>query len=87
MFSIYILEQKLISFKNVKIVSPTALDSEINQMVLTLQITKRGRRGRFRMVVGVATTCAISTYHHSGFELQPQSWPGVLDTTLCDKVV
>jgi hypothetical protein len=36
MFSIYILEQKLISFKNVKIVSPTALDSEINQMVLTL---------------------------------------------------
>jgi len=24
----------------------------------------RGRRGRYRMVVGFRTTCAISAYHH-----------------------
>jgi len=26
--------------------------------------TKRGRRGRDRMVVGFTTTCVISAYHH-----------------------
>jgi len=26
--------------------------------------TKRGNRGRDRMVVGFTTTCAISVYHH-----------------------
>jgi len=24
----------------------------------------RGRRGRYRMVVGFTTTCAIGVYHH-----------------------
>jgi len=45
-----------------------------------------GRRGRDRMVVGFATTCAISAYHHYICEFEPRSWRGVLDTTLCDKV-
>jgi hypothetical protein len=30
------------------------------------------------------TTCAISTYHHYGYELDSSLWRGVLDTT-CDK--
>ena len=38
------------------------------------------------MVVGYTTTCAISAYHHYSCELEPCSWQGVLDTTLCDKV-
>ena len=45
----------------------------------------RGRRGCDRMVVGF--TCAISTYHHQICEFETRSWLGVLDTTLCDKVV
>jgi hypothetical protein len=39
-----------------------------------------------RMVVGFTTTCAISAYHHWSCELEPRTWRGVLDTTLCDKV-
>ena len=31
-------------------------------------------------------TCAISAYYHLICEVEPHSWPGVLDTTLCDKV-
>jgi len=27
-------------------------------------VTKRGHRGRDRIVVGFTTTCAISVYHH-----------------------
>jgi hypothetical protein len=46
----------------------------------------RGRRGRYRMVVGFTTTYAISAYHHQNCEFEPRSWRGVLDTTLCDKV-
>ena len=38
------------------------------------------------MVVGFTTTCAISAYHHYSCELEPHSWPGELDTTLCDKL-
>ena len=30
--------------------------------------------------------CAISAYQHLSCELQPLSWRGVLDTTLCHKV-
>ena len=36
------------------------------------------------MVVGFITTCAFSAYHHLRCEFE--SWWGVLDTTLCDKV-
>ena len=45
-----------------------------------------GRGGRDRMVVGFTTTCAISAYPHQSCEVEPRSWQGVLDTTLCDKV-
>ena len=38
-----------------------------------------------RMVVGFATTCAISAYHHLSCEFEPCSWRGVLDT-ICDQV-
>jgi hypothetical protein len=46
----------------------------------------RVRRGRDRMVVGFTTTCEISACHHYSYELEPRSWRGVLDITLCDKV-
>ena len=46
----------------------------------------RGRRGRYVMVVGFTTTCAISAYHQYICGFEPCSWRGVLDTTLCDKV-
>ena len=45
----------------------------------------RDRRGHDHMVVGFATTCATSAYHHKSCEFEPRSWRGVLDTTLCDK--
>ena len=38
------------------------------------------------MVVEFTTTCAIVAYHHLSCEFEPQSWRGVLDKTLCDKV-
>ena len=38
------------------------------------------------MVVGFATTYAISTYHHYLCEFKSRSRRGVLDKTLCDKV-
>jgi len=31
---------------------------------LSLPTAKGGCRGRYRMVVGFTTTCAISAYHH-----------------------
>ena len=49
-----------------------------------LNVLKRGHRDR--MVVGFTTTCAISAYHHKRCEFKSQSWQGVHDTTLCDKV-
>ena len=39
------------------------------------------------MVAGFTTICAISDYHQQSCEFKPRSWRGVLDTTLCDKVV
>ena len=39
-----------------------------------------------RMVIGFTTTYAISAYHHQSCDFEPRSWPGVLDTALCDKV-
>ena len=39
------------------------------------------------MVVGFTTTCAIGAYHHKICEFEPWSGWGVLDTTLCDKVL
>jgi len=46
----------------------------------------RSRRGRYRMVVGLTTTCtcAISAYHLQSFELESRRWRDVFDTTLCD---
>jgi hypothetical protein len=35
----------------------------------------------------IATTYAISVYHHYRCEFESLSWPGVVDTTLCDKFV
>jgi hypothetical protein len=46
-----------------------------------------GRRGRDHMVVGFATTCAISAYHHYWrCEFESPTWRGVFDTTCCDIV-
>ena len=46
---------------------------------------------RDRMVVDFTTTCtctcAIVVYHHVGCEFEPHAWRGVLDKTVCDKVV
>jgi len=36
----------------------------------------RGRRGRYRMIVGFTTTYAISAYHHLSCEFEPCSWRG-----------
>ena len=47
---------------------------------------KGGNRGHDRMVVGLKTTCAISSYHQINYDLESRSWRGVLDITLCDKV-
>ena len=44
------------------------------------------RRGRYRMVVGFTTTCAISVYQYQSYEFVSHSWRYVLDTTLCAKV-
>jgi hypothetical protein len=38
------------------------------------------------MVAWFTTTCAMSAYHHKCRENEPNSWLGVLHTTLCDKV-
>jgi len=38
------------------------------------------------MIVGLATTYAISAYHHQRCEFKFSSWRGVLNTTLCDKL-
>ena len=38
------------------------------------------------MIVGFTTTCAVSAYHHLSCELEPRSWRGLLNTTLCDIV-
>ena len=53
-------------------------------VLLLFLILFRGRCGRDRMVVGFTTTCTISVYHQYCCELEPRSWRGVLDTTLCD---
>ena len=37
------------------------------------------------MVAGFTTSYAFNTYDHKRCELEPCSWRGVLDTTLCDK--
>ena len=44
------------------------------------------RDRRDRMVVGFTTTYAICAYHNRSCEFKSRSWPGVLDTTLVDKV-
>ena len=45
------------------------------------------RRGRYRMVVGFITTCAISVNRHYSWQFESRSWRGVLDTTLCDSLL
>ena len=35
----------------------------------------------------VVAVIAISAYHHQRCEFESRSWLGVLDTTLCDKVL
>ena len=46
----------------------------------------RGRCGHDHMVVGFATTYAISAYHHWSSEFEFRTWLGILDITFCDKV-
>ena len=45
-----------------------------------------GHRCHDHMVIGFTTTCAIGACHHYSCEFESNSWQGVLDTTLCDKV-
>jgi hypothetical protein len=45
-----------------------------------------GRHGRGHMIVGFITPCVISANHRLSCELEPRTWQGVLDTTLCDEV-
>jgi len=52
-----------------------------------LHFIPRGRRGRYRMVVGFTTTCAISSNHHLSCEIEFRSWRVVLNTTLWDTFV
>jgi hypothetical protein len=47
-------------------------------------LSPRGHHDHVRMVV-ILTTCTISAYLHYGCEFESCSWPGVLNTTLCDK--
>jgi hypothetical protein len=44
-----------------------------------------GRRGRDR--IGLTTTCVMNAYQHLSYECKSCSLQGVLETTLCDKVV
>ena len=46
----------------------------------------KGSSWSWSMLFGFTITCVISAYHHLSCELEPRSWLGVLDTTLCDKV-
>ena len=46
----------------------------------------RNHHDRDRMVVRFTTTCAISSYHHEGWEFEFRSWRGIGDTTLCDTI-
>jgi hypothetical protein len=50
-----------------------------------IYILLKGLGHRGRMLVRIATTCAISAYHHWSCEFEPSSWRGVLNTTLCYK--
>ena len=52
--------------------------------VYPTQSKMSGRRGR--MVVGFATTYAISAYHYEYVEPESRSWRGLLDTT-CDIIM
>ena len=45
-----------------------------------------GSCSRYRMVVGVTTSNAISMYHHQSCEFESRSWRVALDTILCDKI-
>ena len=42
--------------------------------------------GRDRVAARFTTAYTISAYHHQCCELEPGSWRGVLDTTLCNKI-
>ena len=60
----------------------------IQALCLTLFECLFGGNRRYpdRMVVGFTTTRAISAYHHESCEFEYRSWPGVFDTTVCDKI-
>jgi hypothetical protein len=57
-----------------------------NQNLMQIQLFCRGLRGRDRIVVCYATTCAISVYHHWSYEFEPRSLRVVLDATLYDNL-
>ena len=54
--------------------------NNIQKRLYFLNVYKRGRRARDRMVVGFSTTCAIRTYHHYRCGFESPSWWGQLDT-------
>ena len=65
------------NFKNDNMKSNIFIHINLNSFVI------RDCRGGDRMVDGFTTNCIISDYSR---ELEPRTWGGVLDTTLCDQV-
>jgi len=53
---------------------------------ICIKILLLGRCGRDCMLVGFTTTCVISVYLHSSFDLNPTHCRGALNTTLHDRV-
>ena len=62
------------------------MESKFTLIMLQFIEPCRGHCSRDHMIVGFTTTYAISTYHNERCEFESNSWLGVLDTTLCDKV-
>jgi hypothetical protein len=73
----------VISWQSVLLVEETRVSGENYR---PYHITLYCRHSCDLMVVGLTTTCAISSYHHYSSEFEPRSWRGALNTTLCDKV-
>ena len=54
---------------------------EVGTQLQLVLYSIRGRRCRYRMVVGLATTYAIRFYPHISSEFESHSWRGVPNTT------
>jgi len=53
---------------------------------VTNRAFRRGRLGRYRMVVEFTTTYGISADQHQSCVFKSRSWQGVLDPTLRDEI-